>query len=369
MRKGITVYPGLGNSAINNIQLIERAVQSGVTRLMLSLALPYADVNLASFEIGRVLKTARRHQLDVVAAATPEILRMLHLKHLSFRSLRIMGIRTLYMKEFNAKELARFSHNDQHIHIQFNAAAVTEENIEQLLANHPNLQRLEAIHGRYPRKGTGLSEENLVKKTVLLHKFGVSVSAFIPGSRRILPPLCDGQPSLESHRSMSADLACRHLAAIGIDSVFIGDSFPTDAELDALGSVKRWEISLRINLYTHDAIQIKLLHNIYTARYDEARDAVRAYEGESVAKKLGSNIAPENTVPRKFGDITIDNDGCPEFTGELQIIKRSSPASHFTNVAADVHEEEQFLINYIIPGRHFRFLFDVVMFFVVGNAA
>ena len=127
MKKGITIYPGLENSAMNNIQLIERAVHSGITRLMLSLALPYADANSASFEVGRLLKAARRYQLDVVAALTPEILRMLHLKRLSFRSLRILGIRTLYMEKFDAEKLADFSRNEQHIRIQFNAATVTEE--------------------------------------------------------------------------------------------------------------------------------------------------------------------------------------------------------------------------------------------------
>ncbi len=369
MRKGITIYPGLGNSAINNLQLIERACEAGITRLMISLALPYADVAAASFEMCRLLKAARRHQMDVVAACTPEILRMFHLRHLSFRSLRIMGIRTLYMQRFDVEEVARFSRNEQHIHIQFNAGAVTEENLQRLLEKKPNLRQLEALHGRYPRVGTGLSEENLVKKTVMLHRAGIAVSAFVAGARRTLPPLYDGQPSLEAHRMMSCDLACRHFAAIGMDSVFIGDSFPTDVELDSLGSVRQWEIALRIDLYTHNMLQKRLLHYVYTARFDEARDAVRAFEGEERAASLGGEIVPENTVPRKFGDITVDNSTCPDFAGEIQIMKRSSPASRYTNVVGDVHRDETFLINYIMPGRHFRFLFGWLTFFMLPVAA
>ena len=369
MKKGITVYPGLGNSAIINLQLIERAVQAGVTRLMLSLALPYADIAAASFEVGRILKTARRHQMDVIAACTPEILRMLHLRRMSFRSLRIMGIRTLYISGFNAEELARFSRNEQHIRIQFDAGAVTEEKLNLLLEKNPNLRQLEALHGRYPRIGSGLSEENLVKKTVLLHRAGITVSAFIAGSKRLIPPLYDGQPSLESHRTMSCDLACRHLAAIGIDSVFIGDSFPTDAELDSISTVKKWVVSLRANLYVHNTVQLNFLHQIYTARIDEARDAVRAYEGERLAAKWGLNIEPQNMITRNPGAITVDNADCPEFTGELQIIKRLSPASRYTNVVGTVRSDEAFLINYIMPGRNFRFLFGWLTFAAITLVA
>ena len=307
--------------------------------------------------------------MDVVAACTPEIMRMLHLRQVSFRSLRIMGIHTLYFGDFDADELARLSRNDQHIHIQFNAGAVNEEELNKLLAQNPNLRQLEGLHGRYPRLGTGLSEENLVKKTVMLHRAGISVSAFVAGERRTLPPLYDGLPSLEAHRFFSCDLACRHFAAIGMDSVFIGDSFPTDGELDAMGSVRRWEIALRIDLYTHDLLQQRLLRYVYTARFDEARDAVRAFEGEERAAELGGAIAPENTVGRKYGDITVDNAVCPEFAGELQIIKRPSPPSRYTNVVGDVCEEEAFLINYIMPGRQFRFIFDWVFAFMLSVAA
>ena len=81
-------------------------------------------------------------------------------------------------------------------------------------------------------------------------------------------------------------------------------------------------------------------------------------EGNDIIAGTGKRILPENTVERHVGDITIDNETCTGFMGEVQIIKRSSPASSRTNVAARIREEEAFLINYVIPGKRFRFLFS-----------
>ena len=165
---------------------------------------------------------------------------------------------------------------------------------------------------------------------------------------------------MEAHRYVDTDLACRHFAAIGMDSVFIGDAFPSETELQALSDIKNKMISLKVHLNTEDSLQKKLLGYRFTARYDEARDAVRAMEGEAYALKLGGAIMPENIQERLYGDITIDNVNCPGFMGELQIMKRPSPPSERTNVAARVNEDEQFLIDYIVPGKRFRFLFGLV---------
>ena len=362
VRKGIAVYPGLSDSASENLRLVERAVNAGITRLVLPLVLPYANIKQAAMEVSRLLRAANRYNMDVIVALTPEVLRILHLKHLSFRSLRIMGIRTLYVHKFSPKGIAELSRNNQHIRIQFNTAAVTEKTLEELLDNNPNIRQLEATFGVYPRQGTGLSEENLLHKTVLLHRAGISVCAFAACEHHNTPPLYDGSPTLEAHRGVSADLACRHLAAIGVDSVFLSDCFPTVEELNSLRILKSTEIAVKITPHTEDALQLWLLGRHFTARFDEARDAVRALEGEANALKTGENILPENNTERKVGDVTIDNNVCPEFMGELQIIKRNSPPNPGINVAASVRKEEAFLIKYILPGRNFRFLFGIFFF-------
>ena len=357
MEKGITIYPGLDNSPEENLKLLEHAANCGIHRVFFSLMLPYADTRQAAHEIGQLLAFAQKLQMDIIAALTPDVMRALHIAHPRLESFRLIGVHTLYLKDFLPGDLAELSRNPYGLHIQFSASKLDMNELELLMEEHPNLQRLEALHSGYAREGTGLSEENLIRRTVMLHRAGIRVSAFIPCARR-RSPFRAGIPSMEMHRHMPADLACRHYVAIGMDSIFLADSMPSQAELHALGSLSAREITLRARFMTRSPLQRSLLRNSFTARIDEARDAIRAVEGTSIIARTGKRIHPANTVARNIGDITIDNETCTGFMGEVQIIKRPSPASSRTNVAARIREEEAFLINYIMPGRKFRFRFD-----------
>ncbi len=357
MEKGITIYPGLDNSPEENLQLMENAANCGIRRVFFSLMLPYADLRRAKKELGGLLSCAKKLRMNVVAALTPDVMHTLHITHLRLEAFRLMGIQTLFLKNFLPQDLAELSRNPYGIHIQFSASRMATEDIHRLLKECPNLCQLEALHNGYDREGTGMSEENLIRRTVMLHRSGIRVSAFIPGARR-RSPFHAGIPSMEMHRHMAADLACRHYAAIGMDSIFFADSMPTPEELRALGSLSPKVIGLRASFTTRDQVQKDLLRHSFTARIDEARDAVRAMEGIDLLASMGQKVLPENTIARHVGDITIDNENCPGFMGEVQIIKRPSPASDRTNVAARIHGEEAFLINYVIPGKKFHFLFD-----------
>ena len=357
MEKGITIYPGLDNTPEENLQLLEQAAKCGIHRVFLALMLPYANLLRAKQEMRRLLSFARKLHMDIIAALTPDIMCAFHISHLRLEAFRLMGIHTLYLKNFLPEDLAELSRNPYGIHIQFSASRMTMNDLRVLLHEHPNLRQLEAIHSGYDREGTGMSEENLIRRTVMLHRSGIRVSALLPSSRR-RSPFHAGIPSLEMHRHMPVDLACRHYAAIGMDSIFFADSMPSSEELHALGDLSSREIGLRAQFITRDALQQQLLRHSFTAHIDEARDAVRAMEGNDIIAGTGKRILPENTVERHVGDITIDNETCTGFMGEVQIIKRSSPASSRTNVAARIREEEAFLINYVIPGKRFRFLFS-----------
>ena len=76
-----------------------------------------------------------------------------------------------------------------------------------------------------------------------------------------------------------------------------------------------------------------------------------------MATEAGLQIEPANTKVRPHGAVTLDNKNYPRYAGELQIIKRPQPADERTNVAAQVLDEECFLLNYIIPGKKFAFEF------------
>ena len=151
-----------------------------------------------------------------------------------------------------------------------------------------------------------------------------------------------------------ASIAARHLIALGVDFVLLGDSFPRLEEMESLRELKEDEVILHAHMTTSDPVQQELLHHSFTARVDEARDAVRAQESRRLLSGL---ILPENNWERPTGSITIDNDEYRRYMGELEILKYPLPADNRVNVVGYVDEDNAFLLDYITPGRKFSFIF------------
>ncbi len=358
MQTGISIYPGLDNSLEENIQLIETAAALGIKRIFTSLHIPETNAARFKVELGQLMQVARHHHMEIISDISPATLAMLNITHFSLSAFQFLGIQTIRLDYgYGTDEIAELSRNPQHMRIQLNASTITGQLLTELLHKKANFENIDALHNFYPREGTGLSEETLVRKTALLHKAGIRVGAFVPSQNRRRSPLRRGLPTLEMHRDTSLSLAARHLVAVGIDSIIISDSLPSQDELQTLCHLQSNIVKLRAQLLTKDPLQQALLKNIFTSRIDEARDAIRAQESRPLLKQLCGIIEPENTKVRNYGAVTLDNKDYGRYMGELQIIKCPQPADPRTNVVAILPEEESFLINYIIPGKKFAFEF------------
>ena len=356
MENGISIYPGLDNTLEENLSLIDDAASCGIKRIFTSLHIPETNVEALKKEWSQLLQSARKHDMEIISDISPRTMEILGLREFSLSIFRLRGISTLRLDDgYSPEEIAKLSHNKQGVRIQLNASTITGKILTALMNAEANFDNIDALHNFYPRPGTGLSEETLVRKTVMLHKIGIRAGAFVGSEGKKRSPLFDGLPTLEDHRGVSPDLAARHLVALGTDSVFFGDSLPEKEELRALGALREDQIVVRAEMLTKDPVQQELLQRTFTARIDEARDAIRAKESRGL---ISGPIYPENTAERNPGDITIDNEGYLRYMGELEIIKTPQSADKRTNVAARVKEEEKFLLDYITPGRRFSFLFD-----------
>lgn len=356
MDNGISIYPGLENTLEENLSLIELAASHGIKRLFTSLHIPETDRAALKKDMGVLLKAAQKYHMEIISDISPDTLDILGMKDFNLSSFRMLGITTLRLDYgYPPKEIARLSHNKLGLRIQLNASTMTGKFLTALMDEKADFQNIDALHNFYPRPGTGLSEETLVRKTIMLHKAGVQVGAFIPSLRKKRGPLFDGLPTLEDHRGIAPRLSARHLVALGIDSVFLGDNLPDGEELNALSELRADQIIVKAQMITKDPVQQELLKHTFTSRLDEARDAIRAQESRGL---ISGPIYPENTARREPGDITIDNENYLRYMGELEIIKTPQAPDPRTNVAARVLEEERFLLDYITPGRKFSFLFE-----------
>lgn len=356
MQTGIAIYLGLDNTFEENIDLIDTAAHYGIQRIFTSFHIPETDLPAFKSQVGAIFKTAKKKNMEVISDISPTMLKLLGIDKFSLSSFQFLGITTLRLDYgYGSEEIAKLSRNAQKIRIQLNASTVTPKILMELVKNEANFANIDALHNFYPREGTGLSEETIVRKNSLLHKAGIRVGAFIPSQNRRRSPLKEGLPTLEMHRDCDVSLAARHLTALGIDSIFIGDSLPSDEELQTLARTKEDSITLKAKLHTKDAFLQNLLRSTFTSRIDEARDAIRAQE--SRLQLADHIIEAENNKVRSYGAITLDNKDYLRYMGELQIIKRPQPADKRVNVVGNLLKEEEFLLNYIIPGRKFSFEF------------
>lgn len=355
MHTGISLYPGLDGTAADHLALVEQASALGIRRLFTSLHIPEANRDALRQELRQLLAAARSHDMDVIADISPQTTALLGIDTLRPQALLDLGITTARLDYgFSVEKTALFS---RIMPIQLNASTLQPSYIQALQDADADFSQIDCLHNFYPRPHTGLSPVYAAQQTHWLQEKGLSVGAFIASQAGRRGPLYEGLPTLEMHRRMDVSLASRHLAAIGMQSVFIGDSHPSIAELQSLARTGREEknvVVLKARLLSREPYIRDLLSYTFTARLDAAQDVIRAQESRS---HVGSHIitADGPQCPLQYGDITIDNQDFQRYMGEIQIIQRSLPAEPRTNIAARILPEEQFLLSYITPGRKFRF--------------
>lgn len=358
MKTGISLYPGLHGAAEEHMKLLEKAADAGISRVFTSLHIPEADTAALRRELRALLQTARRRGLDVVADVSPQTAAILGADSLQPQQLVELGITTARLDYgFDVRKTALFS---RVMSVQLNASTVQPEYIDALRDAGAEFSRIDCLHNFYPRPHTGLSEAFFTAQTARLQREGLSVGAFIPSQHGRRGPLFEGLPTLEDHRRLDVSLTARHLAALGVQSAFIGDAQPSDAELEALAAAGREEkgvVVLKARLCSREPWIRDFLSYTFTSRLDPSRDMIRTQESRSHAS---GSIVRDEACPRRGlrrGDVTIDTDMYLRYRGEMAIMMADAEDDDKTMIAAQILPEERFLLKYITPGRRFRLEF------------
>ena len=355
MQKGISLYVGLNNTAEENLQLLHKAASMGISRIFTSLHIPETNPLTVKEELSSLFDEVRNHHMEIISDISPKTRELFGLDALTPKALTALGITTVRFDfGYGIQEIADFS---QDMRVQINASTITEDELDALCDAGANFSNMDALHNYYPRPHTGLAEDFFLEKTRILQSAGITVGAFVPSKYGRRGPLFEGLPTLEIHRPLEAGLAARHLSILGLDSIFIGDSNPSEKELQELANLGDKVIVLKARLLSKDPIVKELLSHTFTERFDASQDAIRTLESRTLAE--AAPIYADETVilDREPGDITIDNIGYSRYMGEVQILLGQQDADKKTNIAARVMPEERFLLPYISPGAKFKFEF------------
>lgn len=356
MQTGISLYPGLVSYDQPFSTIIANAASYGISRIFTSLHIPETDTQALRRDLRDVLQAAGQYQMDVIADVSPVACQLLGVSRLEPTALRDAGITTARLDfGFDAVQTALWS---KVMPIQLNASTIQPAYLAALQEAGADFSHIDSLHNFYPRPQTGVSAEFLAVQNARLHAAGIHVGAFVPSQHGRRGPLYEGLPTVEAHRNAAVLHSGRHLALLGVDSVFIGDAGPSEAELrdlQTLGQDPRDVVVLRIQLHCTDWRVQDLLCQTFTSRFDEARDVIRAQESRALTK--GWQIEPDAALcqAREPGDITLDTADFLRYQGELQIIKNPLPKEKRANIVARIVPEDMIFVPYITAGRKFRF--------------
>ncbi|MGL4452277.1 MAG: DUF871 domain-containing protein [Sarcina sp.] len=357
MSLGFSVYFGLDNTMEENIELLRKGKKYGFTRIFTSLHIPEANYEVLKKEVKEFFEIAKEYDMDIISDISPNTFKFLDLEEMDLKGLKDIGVKTIRIDfGYTEEDISKMSKNTYGIKIQLNASTITEEFFRKLDRFNPDYDNIDALHNFYPRKNTGLSKEIMVEKNQLLESKGIKRAAFVQSNFRKRSPLKDGLPTLENHRGKDISISTNELFAYLNNSVFIGDSLPSDEELRSLSKFKDDAIKLDIEIFTKDKCTERILKEVHTSRIDEARDAIRSSESRLLLN--GDIIKKEIIRNRKKLEITIDNESYKRYMGEMQILKTDLEKDERVNIVGRVLEKDEYLLKYIRNGK--RYYFNII---------
>ncbi|MED1568710.1 DUF871 domain-containing protein [Bacillus paramycoides] len=334
---------------------LEIAQKNGFSSIFTSLHIPEDDPNTYKELIQILGKQALKYGMELMVDVSPKSLHHLGITYENVEELVGWGITGLRMDYGIApKEIACVSHK---MKLALNASTITESFWKELMAENIRVDRVEAWHNFYPRPETGLAKSFLQKQNKYLHECGIKTMAFIPGNGEKRGPVYEGLPTLEKHRHMRPLEAYLELVQeCDVDKVLIGDISGSLESVKEIASASGGIIPVRYQSFINDSDAVQLIERVHTNRLDPARDVIRSVESRAENNVV---LQPVNTILRKRGSITIDNELYGRYAGEMQIVINDLPADKKVNVVGMVVEEDVSLLPYIGAGKKFQ-LFYVI---------
>lgn len=335
---GISVYAGLDDySKEENIKYLRLAKDLGCTHVFSSAHINEAKTSQEELQsiIDECNKLGLKLSLDVSKKIVD--------KYSSLEGL--FALRLDY--GFTDEEIIKLSHNAPYL-VELNASTLSYEHIKSLIDNGINTSRTRFTFNFYPKLYSGHDILDVYNKTKICNDVGIYVGAFIPSHTGFRPPMYEGLPTVESHRTMVLDNAIEELKACGINGIYFGDAYASSDEIKTL------------NIHNTSDVLIKL--TIYNDEYDYLYDKsfrIRPDLNSNILRvssvRSSEEILTFNTLERKKYDVTVDNSKFKRYAGEINIVLKDLPSDERVNVIGKI-DSTDIIIDNIKRGNVFKFI-------------
>lgn len=233
--------------------------------------------------------------------------------------------------------------------VELNASTITKERLEELINLGLDTTNVRASFNFYPKLYTGHDIQFVKEKIALFKKYNIPILIFIPSHTMMRPPMYEGLPSIEKHRTMNLDLVIEELKTLDIDEIAFGDAYASKEELETLKIHQVDTLILPFHFVDETKMFKEHLDGIFSSRIDSNNLMLR-----STSWRGKEDIQPFNTVERKKGYVTIDNNGFKRYKGEINIILEDLPSDERVNVIGFVELTDD-IITALKKGKRFTF--------------
>lgn len=348
----ISAYPALDHS-LEQIELsLKVAAALGASNVFTSYHLPEANYQADEFVVkfNKFCELVEKYGLKLIIDVSGK----------SFKNLVvpkcICALRLDY--GFTNEEIVNLSKSDDFA-IELNASVLTIDKIEELINLGLNVSNTRLSYNFYPKLYTGMDIFEVASKNKILNSYGFHIMAYLPGVTFKREPLCEGLPSVESHRYMKPMYAATELLLTGVDEIGFGDPFVKLEELEevkqAVEDFKNNIINVPLNVYSDvSSVEHEILDGLHSLRLDEAPYMHRSSKGR------GKAVLPRPTRDVSILDVTIDNELYKRYVGELGIARRPMLYNERVNIVGYIDQVYINLVDLLKPGYKFRFVKTVV---------
>jgi len=390
---GISVYPDI--RPLDEIRsYLKRASAYGFTRVFTSMfsvegskeeVLAYfRDLDAAAHECGMEISLDINPDCMARMGATPDDLSVF--ADIQADILRMDGA---YGEDDNVTMLQ----NPYGMKIEYNASALTPEQIESLVARGVDKDRILACHNFYPQRYTGFEWKKFLEVNERLARLGIRVAAFIssqaPDTHGVWDATC-GLPTVERLRDYPADLQARIMLASGnVTDIFFGNAYASDEEFAAVREactplephyMDDWHRDIvraftefdgtdqSEALLTQKKVRIEPLYDLTAVEREILFDFFPHVDAGDSSEWIWRTRLPRiyyqkhSIAPRRYplpqfqrGDVVMVNDNYKHYAGEVQVVLEPIVNDGTRNLVARINPQEMTLFEVIGPR-------DVVVF-------
>lgn len=280
--------------------------------------------------------------------------------------------------------------NPYGMQIEYNASALSPEQIEGLVARGVDKRRILACHNFYPQRYTGFRWDKFCEVNDRLSRLGIAIGAFVasqaPGTHGIWDATC-GLPTVERLRDYPADLQARILAAAKTTDVFFGNAYASEEELAAVQQAftpvephyvceaHRQQVEMFANytgsdldLSNQKKVRVEPLYDLTDVEKTILFDFFPHIDMGDSSEWIWRDRSPrsffqhESITPRRYpldffqpGDVVMVNDNYKHYAGEVQVVLQPMKNDGVRNLVGRITPDELTMFDVIQDG-------DIVVF-------